>query len=101
MVMTTAFPTNPISAHRWPHDISIESSLLIPDPAMRGRFSDFLVQLEVDGEVEDDVDRLAVERARAEPPFLDCVRGGLVETERQRLEDLDVTHHTALVDDAL
>src|SRR5687768_17877167 len=45
-----------------------------------------LVQFEVDGEVEDEVDGLAVERTRLESPLLDCGRGGLIEAERQRLD---------------
>src|SRR5581483_10964818 len=41
------------------------------------------------------------ERSRFEFPAFDCVDSGLVETERQRLQDLNVLHGAGLVDDAL
>src|SRR5947199_201232 len=44
------------------------------------------VQFEVDGEVEEDVHRLPVERPRLEFPAPDRFHGRLVEAERQRLE---------------
>ena len=47
-----------------------------------------LVEPEVDGEVEDDVDRFAVQRAGLEFPLLHGVDGCLIEAERQRLENL-------------
>src|SRR5438093_8692336 len=49
-----------------------------------------LIQFEVDSQVEDDIDRLSVERSRFELPAPHCIDGSLIETERQRLEDLHV-----------
>src|SRR5258705_13038494 len=53
---------------------------------------DFLVQFELHGEIEQNVDRLAVERAGLETPLSDCFDGRLVEAERQRLEHVHVDH---------
>src|SRR5207244_1345613 len=61
----------------------------------------YLVQLEVDGEVEDDVDGLAVERAGLESPLPDRVSCRLVETESERLEHGHVGDLAVFVDDAL
>src|SRR5687768_7784373 len=60
-----------------------------------------LIELEVDCEIEDDVDRLPVERTGAELPLLDRVHSGLIESERKGLEDLHIADVAVLVDDAL
>src|SRR5947207_14157773 len=60
-----------------------------------------LVQFEVHREVKDDIHRLAVQRAGFEFPTSDRVYRGLIESEGQRLEDLNVGDGAALIDDAL
>src|SRR6266576_3690919 len=57
------------------------------------------LELEVDGEVEEDVDRLSVESGRFEGPLLHGVNRRLVETERQRLEDPDILHRAVTTDE--
>src|SRR5688500_14722531 len=95
---TTVFPMNPISFQRWPSDISMTK--FPPRRPAAFRRAHPLIQFEVDGEIENDVDRLPVERAGAELPPPDRVRRSLIETERQRLEDLHVRDVSVLVDDA-
>src|SRR5215213_4585877 len=98
MRMTTPLARGPIAFQSSTGFISMTDSLhpfrSTPDPW-------FLVQLEIDGQVENDVDRLAVERAGPELPPFDRFRRGCVQAERQRLEDLHVGHVAVLVDDAL
>src|SRR4051794_5167607 len=60
-----------------------------------------LVQFEVDGQIVQNVNRLTVERSRFELPSANRFHGGLVETERQRLENVHVGDVAALVDGAL
>src|SRR5215213_11483654 len=50
------------------------------------------LDLESDGEVVDDGDRLAVERAGLELPLADRFHGGVVEPHRQRLEHAQIGH---------
>src|SRR5687768_6381581 len=97
---TTALPTNPISFHRCPKDISIEKSLLNRGAAPLDAARRSLIQFEVDSKVEDDVDGLAVERTRPESPLPDSIGCCLVEAERKGLENLDVLDRSVLVDDA-
>src|SRR5437764_14924356 len=56
------------------------------------------VQFEVDGEVEEDVHRLPIERPRFEFPAPDRFHRGLIESEGKRLEDMNVGHVAGLVD---
>src|SRR5688500_14045056 len=95
--MMTVQPAAVISRNMCAISIGSSSSCAAGPPATPV----LLIQLEVDGEVEDDVDGLAVERTGFESPLLDRGSSGLIEAERQRLEDLDVADHTVLVDDAL
>src|SRR4029077_21206374 len=60
-----------------------------------------LVQFEIDREVENDVHRLPVESTRLEFPAFDCVDCRLIETEWQRLEDMDIRDVAAPADRAL
>src|ERR1051325_7473166 len=76
--------------------ISIKQFPPLTRPAAPDRF---LIQFEVDREVEDDVDRLSVERAGFEFPLFHRLRGGLIEPERQRLEGLPGAHVAVLVVD--
>src|SRR4051794_11508245 len=62
---------------------------------------EFLVQFELHREIEQNVDRLAVERAGPETPLSDCFDGRLVEAERQWFEHVHVDHFAGLVDGAL
>src|SRR5688500_4618950 len=96
---TTDFPTKPISFQRCPRDISMMCFPPVDPRPPANRI--FLVQFEVDCEIEDDVHGRAVERARPELPAPDRVCRGLVETERQRLEHLHVRDISVLIDDAL
>src|SRR5687768_8082956 len=93
---TTDFPMKPISFQRWPTDISMTK--FPPRRPAALRRAHLLIQFEVDGQIEDDVHRLSVERAGAELPPPDRVCGSLIETERQRLEDLHVRDVSVLVD---
>src|SRR5436853_7913172 len=60
-----------------------------------------LVQFEVDGQIVQNVNRLTVERSRFELPSANRFHGGLIEAERQRLENVHVGDVPALVDGAL
>src|SRR5713101_5626930 len=66
-----------------------------------GRAGRSLIQFEINREVEDNVHRLPVESTRLEFPAFDCFDGGLIETERQRLEDMDFGDVAVFVDRAL
>src|SRR5215210_3653286 len=99
MLIPTVFPTQPIEFHSAAGDISM-SCFPPAGPARTPAGSVVLVQFEVDGEIEDDIDWLAVERAGTELPATDCIRCGLIETERQRFEHLHVRDVSSLVDDA-
>src|SRR3954454_16465037 len=61
----------------------------------------FLIEPEVDGEIEQNVDLFSVQRAGLEFPLLHRVNGGLIEAERERLENGDVLHETVAPDDHL
>ena len=72
------FQSRPAPGHRRPHGAALGFGIRI-----------FLVELEVDGEVEDDVDRLAVHRARLEDPLLHRIDGSLGQPVRQSFENFE------------
>src|SRR5438876_6424238 len=97
MTITTAFAVVPIEVHS---ACGLISMIQFP-PMSSGPRRKISVQFEVDGQVKDDIHGLAVERTRFEFPAFHGIDGGLIESERQRLEDLNVRNVPALVDDAL
>src|SRR5207253_5773513 len=72
----------------------------VPSKILRPSRICTLIQLEVDSQVEDDVDRLSVKRPGFEFPAFDRIDGRLIQAKRQRLQDLNVRHVAAFVDDA-
>src|ERR1051325_10099900 len=90
---TTPFATQFIECH-----IPIRLKL-VSIPCIRDLSS--LLQTEVDRQIEDDRDRLAIEGAGLELPTLDRVDGVLVEPHRQRLERARVGDVAVRVDDGL
>src|SRR3954447_10757451 len=97
MTMTMPLAADDMETHNAPRLISMMQ--FPPNDLRPGRT--FLIQFEIDREVEDDVDRLPVESTRLEFPAFDRIDGGLIETERQRLENMDVGHVAGLADRAL
>src|SRR3954447_2186894 len=86
-----------IETHNAPRLISMMQ--FPPNDVWAGRT--FLVQFEIDREIEDDVHRLPIQSTRLEFPAFDRIDRGLIETERQRLEDMDVGDVAILADRAL
>src|SRR5881394_3712949 len=88
-----------------PQDIDPKSACqlisMVQFPPKNGRLGRKSVQFEVDGEIEEHVDRLPVQRSRPKFPALDRFHRGLIEAERQRLEDVHVGDVAGLVDGAL
>src|SRR6267378_873882 len=99
MIITITMPLAAfdIETHNAPRLISMMQ--FPPNDFRPGRT--FLIQFEIDREVEDNVHRLPIESTRFEFPASDCVDVGLIETERQRLEDMNVGDVAALADGAL
>src|SRR4051812_3712631 len=96
--MTTPLASAPIEFQSATGLISMTD---IPPSIRRMPDHVFLVQLEIHREVVEDVDGLAIQRPRPELPLPDCFDRSLVETERQRLEDVNVDDVAVLVDRAL
>src|SRR4051812_18431502 len=100
MIMTMTMPLAAVDmeTHNAPRLISM---MQFPPNDLRPGRTFLLIQFEIDGEIEDDIDRLPVESTRPEFPAFDRIDRGLIETERQRLEDMDVGHVAIAADRAL
>src|SRR3954465_15551109 len=98
MIITITMPLAAvdIETHNAPRLISMMQ--FPPNDRRPGRM--FLIQFEIDREIEDDIDRLPVESTRLEFPAFDRIDGGLIETERQRLEDMNLGDVAGFVDRA-
>src|SRR3954470_10479832 len=98
MIITITMPLAAfdIETHNAPRLISMMQ--FPPNDLRPGRT--FLIQFEIDREVEDNVHRLPIQSTRLEFPASNCVDGGLIETERQRFENMNVGHVAILADRA-
>jgi len=72
-------------------------------PGLGGRpgaaLQQLALELEVDGEVEDHLDRPAFQSRRLVSPLADRVQGGLIELPGDALEDPQIGHPALLVND--